>query len=93
MCHSERGFPEFFKSHPTYSPSTFQREVIAIFPLTGVFFETPCMFQVKILGGQDIHVKEGSAVVLKCVITNIVEKPPFVTWYLNNKVSTEQPFV
>lgn len=23
---------------------------------------------------------------LKCVITNIVEKPPFVTWYLNNKV-------
>ena len=51
------------------------------------------MFQVKILGGQDIHVKEGSAVVLKCVITNIVEKPPFVTWYLNNKVSTEQPFV
>ena len=42
--------------------------------------------QVKILGGQDIHVKEGSAVVLKCVITNIVEKPPFVTWYLNNKV-------
>ena len=46
------------------------------------------MFQVKILGGQDIHVKEGSAVVLKCVITNIVEKPPFVTWYLNNKVSS-----
>ena len=45
------------------------------------------LFQVKILGGQDIHVKEGSKVILKCVITNIVEKPPYVTWYLNNKVS------
>lgn len=42
--------------------------------------------QVKILGGQDIHVKEGSKVILKCVITNIVEKPPYVTWYLNNKM-------
>ena len=42
--------------------------------------------QVKILGGRDIHVKEGSMVTLKCVITNIVEKPPYVTWYLNNKV-------
>ena len=48
------------------------------------------MTQVKILGGQDIHVKEGSAVVLKCVITNIVEKPPFVTWYLNNKVGQRE---
>ena len=44
VCQSERGFPEFFKSHPTYSPSTFQRVVIAIFPLTGVFFETPCIY-------------------------------------------------
>ena len=50
----------------------------------------PFLTQVKILGGQDIHVKEGSAVVLKCVITNIVEKPPFVTWYLNNKVGGAQ---
>ena len=44
------------------------------------------LLQVKILGGRDIHVKEGSMVTLKCVITNIVERPPYVTWYLNNKV-------
>ena len=31
-----------FQIHPTFSSSTFQREIIAIFPLTGVFFETPC---------------------------------------------------
>jgi len=42
--------------------------------------------QVKILGGHDIHVKEGSKVILKCLITNYVEKPPYVTWYLNNKM-------
>ena len=48
------------------------------------------IFQVKILGGQDIHVKEGSMVILKCVISNTVEKPPYVTWYLNNKVRTKQ---
>jgi len=42
--------------------------------------------QVKILGDPDIHVKEGSSVKLKCVISNIVEKPAFVTWFLNEKM-------
>ena len=35
--------------------------------------------QVKILGKTDIHVKEGSAVRLKCVIRNTFEAVPFVT--------------
>ena len=38
-------------------------------------------------GGRDIHVKEGSEVKLKCVVTNIVERPLYVTWYLNDKVN------
>ena len=38
-------------------------------------------------GGGDIHVKEGSEVKLKCVVTNILEPPQYVTWYLNEKVS------
>jgi len=42
--------------------------------------------QVKILGDPDIHVKEGSPVRLKCVISNIVEKPAYVTWFLNEKM-------
>jgi len=42
--------------------------------------------QVKILGDPDIHVKEGSPVRLKCVISNMVEKPPYVTWFLNEKM-------
>ena len=38
-------------------------------------------------GDQEIHVKEGSSVKLKCVVTNILEPPQYVTWYLNNKVN------
>ena len=45
--------------------------------------------QVKILGDPDIHVKEGSSVKLKCVISNIVEKPAYVTWFLNGKVNND----
>ena len=44
--------------------------------------------QVKILGDPDIHVKEGSSVRLKCVISNILEKPAYVTWFLNEKVNS-----
>ena len=38
-------------------------------------------------GDQEIHVKEGSSVKLKCVVTNILEPPQYVTWYLNDKVN------
>ena len=40
----------------------------------------------SLAGDPDIHVKEGSPVRLKCVISNMVEKPPYVTWFLNEKV-------
>ena len=39
-------------------------------------------------GDQEIHVKEGSSVKLKCVVTNILEPPQYVTWYLNDKVNS-----
>lgn len=42
--------------------------------------------QVRILGDPDIHVNEGSSLRLKCIISNIVEAPQFVTWFLNGKV-------
>jgi len=42
--------------------------------------------QVRILGDPDIHVNEGSSLRLKCVISNIVEAPQYVTWYLNTKM-------
>ena len=29
-------------------------------------------------------------VILKCVISNTVDKPPYVTWYLNNKVKSRE---
>lgn len=41
---------------------------------------------VKILGNPDIHVKEGSDVKIRCVISNFVEAPPFVSWFINNKM-------
>lgn len=42
--------------------------------------------QVRILGDPDIHVNEGSTLKLKCVISNLVDTPLYVTWYLNNKM-------
>ena len=42
--------------------------------------------EVIILGDPDIHVKEGSEVHLKCVITNTVEDVPFVTWLFDDQV-------
>ena len=42
--------------------------------------------EVSILGDSDIHVKEGSEVELKCIITNTPRDVPFVTWLLNDQV-------
>ena len=38
-------------------------------------------------GGRDIHVKEGSEVRLQCVVTNVVERPAYATWFFNDKVN------
>ena len=37
--------------------------------------------QVEIRGAPDIYVMAGSGVVLHCVITGLIEIPPFVFWY------------
>ena len=42
--------------------------------------------EVSILGDIDIHVKEGSEVELKCIITNTPRDVPFVTWLFNDQV-------
>ena len=42
---------------------------------------------VNIQGDSDIHVKEGSKVVINCVIKNTVEPVPFVTWLFQGQVS------
>ena len=41
---------------------------------------------VVILGDPDIHVKEGSELVLDCVITNSPQVIPFVSWFYNKEV-------
>ena len=41
---------------------------------------------VNIQGDSDIHVKEGSKVVINCVIKNTVGPVPFVTWLFNGQV-------
>ena len=41
---------------------------------------------VVILGDPDIYVKEGSELVLDCVITNSPQVIPFVSWFYNKEV-------
>nr|XP_018901766.1 PREDICTED: hemicentin-2-like [Bemisia tabaci] len=41
--------------------------------------------RIEILGDQDIHVKLGSQVELKCVITQSIEETGFIFWYHNNR--------
>ena len=36
---------------------------------------------VRILGDKEIYVKSGSAVTLRCLISNCLEEPSFVFWY------------
>ena len=36
--------------------------------------------KVRIFGNRDIHVRSGSKVDIKCVISQAVEHPPYVVW-------------
>ena len=45
--------------------------------------------KVNIEGDSDIHVKEGSRVVIKCVIRNTVQPVPFVTWLFEGQVRNQ----
>lgn len=38
---------------------------------------------IEIVGESDIHVKAGSTVSIKCVITQSLEDPSFIFWYHN----------
>ena len=53
LCSSESSDPVVFENGITSSPSSFQRGVIAIFPLTNIFFETPCIFAFSIHSTRD----------------------------------------
>ena len=43
LCLSDREFPEFFKTHPTFVPSHFQSGVISKMPRTCVFLGHPVL--------------------------------------------------
>ena len=43
---------------------------------------------VRIQGAPDIHVNQGSAINLTCIISYSPEPPAFVFWYRGNKEST-----
>jgi hypothetical protein len=40
---------------------------------------------VKILGDREMYVKSGTAVTLRCLISNCLEKPAYVFWYHGNR--------
>ncbi len=40
---------------------------------------------IEIIGESDIHVKAGSSVSIKCVITQSLEEPAYIFWYHNDK--------
>ena len=41
--------------------------------------------QVEIRGAPDIYVMAGSGVVLHCVISGLIDTPPFIFWYHNKR--------
>lgn len=43
------------------------------------------MPSVKILGDREVHVKSGTSVSLRCLISNVLEEPSYVFWYKEDK--------
>jgi len=41
--------------------------------------------QVEIRGAPDIYVMAGSGVILHCVISGLIDTPPFIFWYHNKQ--------
>ena len=39
------------------------------------------MPSVQIVGDREVHVKAGTSVTLKCLISNCLEEPAYVFWY------------
>ena len=46
--------------------------------LASIYFSVP---SVKILGDKEMYVKAGTAVTLRCLISNCLEEPAYVFWY------------
>eukprot|EP00095_Tigriopus_kingsejongensis_P001091 maker-scaffold193_size270907-snap-gene-1.19 protein:Tk01091 transcript:maker-scaffold193_size270907-snap-gene-1.19-mRNA-1 annotation:"Neurotrimin" len=40
---------------------------------------------VKIMGDREVHVKSGTSVSLRCLISNVLEEPSYVFWYKEDK--------
>ena len=56
------------------------------------FFQKPFFFaepKTAILGGPDIHLKEGSTMNLSCIITDSPEPPSYIFWRHDDAVSTD----
>lgn len=39
--------------------------------------------------GEDMYVKSGSSVQIRCLIGQTVDTPPYVTWYFNNRMMVD----
>ena len=42
------------------------------------------MPSVKILGDREVHANSGSAVTVRCLISNVLSAPSYVFWYEKN---------
>ena len=40
---------------------------------------------VKILGDKEVHVKSGTSVTLRCLISNVLDVPSYVFWYRGDR--------
>ena len=56
-------------------------------PLSLSIFLSLAVPHVRIQGAPDIHVNQGSAINLTCIISYSPEPPAFVFWYRGNKES------
>ena len=48
---------------------------------TSLFFLILTVPSVQIVGDREVHVKAGTSVTLKCLISNCLEEPAYVFWY------------
>ena len=51
------------------------------------------LFQVRIFGGPDIYVREGSSLQLECVISQTIVSPKFVVWEYNGELVPGSSFI
>ena len=74
---------QIYKWFPFLSSGPWQCSDKMLFRQVEVLVRRP---EVRILGDPDLHVQEGSPVSLECVVTNLPQLLPFVSWFFNNEV-------